>query len=81
MKTFTIFFVPIGFFVLLMLLFFSTGDSTPVPMMTRSYKLIIVKESGFYNIYTFHTLEAASTASEYLKNNIDSGIKEKIIAD
>jgi len=81
MKTFYIFFVPIGFFVILMLLFFGTGASQPLPILAKSYKLMIVKESGFYNIYTFHSLEAATTASEYLKENIHSELKEKIIAD
>lgn len=52
-----------------------------VPPTHSHYKLVIVKESGFYNIYTFHSFEAASTASEYLKENIHSELKEKIIAD
>lgn len=54
---------------------------SPNLLIPSSYKLIIVKESGFYNIYTFHSLEAASAASEYLKDNIHAAIKEKIIAD
>lgn len=48
---------------------------------TVSYKLVIIKKSGFYNIYTFHTLEAANQTASYLKYNIDFDIKEKIIAD
>lgn len=63
------------------LLFTSLAYAITVPPTHSHYKLVIVKESGFYNIYTFHSLEAASAASEYLKANIHSELKEKIIAD
>ena len=57
----------------------SYGDKlSPTPV---SYKLVIIKKSGFYNIYTFHTLEGAQTISDYLKDNTDVPIKEKIIID
>ncbi len=52
-----------------------------VPTDSTSYKLIIIKKSGYYNIYTFHTLVAATETGDYLKSNIDSDIKEKIIVD
>ncbi len=70
----------IGIFAAI-LLFTSLAYAITLAPTHSHYKLVIVKESGFYNIYTFNSFKAASTASEYLKDNIHSELKEKIIAD